>query len=50
MVAEKIREIISFKQSKWLEKNISFNTQNRTRTKNESEKDFHKLLNNAAFG
>ena len=27
MVVEKVHEIISFKQSKWLEKNISFNTQ-----------------------
>ena len=51
MVVEKIHEIISFKQSKWLlEKYISFNTQKRNKAKNESEKDFHKLLNDAAFG
>ena len=49
MVVEKIHEIISFKQSKWLEKYISFNTQKRNRTKNGFEKDFFKLLVNAAF-
>ena len=29
MVVDKIHEIISFKQSNWLEKNINFNTQKR---------------------
>ena len=50
MVVEKIHEIISFKQSKWLESYISFNTQKRNRAKNDFEKDFFKLLVNAAFG
>ena len=50
MVVEKIHEIISFKQSKWLEKYISFNTQKRNRDKNDFEKDFFKLLVNAASG
>ena len=50
MVVEKIQEIISFKQSKWLGGYISFNTQKRNRAKNDFEKDFFKLLNNAAFG
>ena len=50
MVVEKIHEIISFKQSKWLEIYISFNTQKRNRAKNGFEKDFFKLLVNAAFG
>ena len=50
MVVEKIHEIISFKQSKWLESYISFNTQKRNKAKNEFEKDFLKLLDNAAFG
>ena len=40
MVVEKIHEIISFKQSKWLEKYISFNTQKRNRAKNDFKKDF----------
>ena len=50
MIVEKIHEIISFKQSRWLEKYISFNTQKRNKAKNDLEKDFFKLLNNAAFG
>ena len=50
MVVEKIYEIISFKQSKWLESYISFNTQKRNKAKNDFEKDFSKLLVNAAFG
>ena len=49
-VVEKNHEIISFKQSKWLEKYISFNTQKRNRAKKYFEKDFVKLLINAAFG
>ena len=50
MIVEKIHEIISFKQSKWLEGYISFNTQKRNKAKNDFEKDFFKFLNNAAFG
>ena len=50
MIVEKIHEIISFKQSKWLEKYIRFNTQNRNKAKTDFEKDFFKLLANAAFG
>ena len=50
MIVEKIHEIISFKQSKWLECFISFNTQKRNKAKNDFEKDIFKLLVNAAFG
>ena len=50
MVVQKIHEIISFEQSKWLEKYVSFITQKRNRAKNDFEKDFIKLLVNAAFG
>ena len=50
MIVGKIHEIISFKQSRWLEGYISFNTQKRNKAKNDSEKDFLKLLKNAAFG
>ena len=46
---EKIHKIISFKQSKWLEKYISFNTRKRNRVKNDFGKDFFKLVVNAAF-
>ena len=50
MIVEKIHEIISFKQSKWLEGYISFNTQKRNKAKNDFEKDFFILHVNAAFG
>ena len=50
MIVEKIHEIISFKQTKRLESYNSFNTQKRNKAKNEFEKDFFKILVNAAFG
>ena len=50
MIVDKVHEIISFKQSRWLEKYINFNTQKRNQTVNDFEKDFYKLLNNAFYG
>ena len=50
MEVVKLHTVISFEQSRWLEKYMSFNTQNRNRAKNEIEKDFYKLLNNAFYG
>ena len=50
MLVEKVHSVISFKQSKWLEKYISFNTQKRNKAKNDLEKDFYKLLNIAFYG
>ena len=50
MVVGKIHNILSFKQSRWLEKYESFNTQKRNKAKNDFEKDFYKLLNNAFYG
>ena len=50
IVIDEVYEIISFRQSKWLQKYNSFNTQKRTRAKNDFEKDFFLLLVNAAFG
>ena len=50
MVVEKIHEIISFKQSRWLEKYINLKIQKRNKANNEFEKDFYKLLNNAFYG
>ena len=50
MIVDKVHNIISFKQSRWLEKYINFNTQKRNQAKNDFEKDFYKLLNNAFYG
>ena len=50
MVVDKIHEIISFKQSRWLESCISFNTRKRNKAKDEFEKDFFKFLVKSAFG
>ena len=50
MVVEKIQERISFKQNKWLENYINFNTQKKNQAVNDFEKDFYKLLNNAFYG
>ena len=50
MIVDKVNEIISFKRSKWLEKNINFNTQKRNQAVNDFEKGFYKLLNNAFYG
>ena len=45
MIVGEIHEINSFQQSKWLEKKINFNTQERKKVKNDFENDFYKLLN-----
>ena len=50
MIVDKVHNVISFKQSKWFEKYIGFNTQKRNKAKNDFEKDFYKLLNNAFYG
>ena len=49
MEVEKIHSVISIEQSKCLEKYISFHTQKGNEAKNDSEKDFHKLLNNSFY-
>ena len=50
MKIKKVHSVISFKQSKWLEKNIDFNTQKRNHAVNDFEKGFYKLVNNAFYG
>ena len=50
MIIDKVHNIISFRQSRWLEKYISFNTQKQNKAENNFEKDFYKLLNNAFYG
>ena len=44
MTVDKDHSVISYKQSKWLEKKISFNTEKRNKAKNDFEKEFYKYL------
>ena len=50
MIVDKNHEIISFKQSKWLENYKSFDTQKRNKAKIDLEKDFYKILHNSFHG
>ena len=50
MIIDKVHDIISFRQSKWLDKYINFITQKRNQAVNDFEKGFYKLLNNAFYG
>ena len=47
---DKVCRAIETKQSTWLAPYIEFNTQLRTRAKNDFKKDFFKLMNNSVFG
>ena len=49
-VVDKIHEVISLKQSMWLEKYINSITQEKNQAVNDFEKDFFRLLNNALYG
>ena len=45
-----VHKVIEFRQEEWLKPYIDMNTELRKHAKNESDKEFFKLMNNSAYG
>ena len=50
LILKKVHRIIEFNQEAWLKPYLDMNINLRTEAKNDFEKDFFKLMNNAVFG
>lgn len=50
LVVKKIHRVVEFTQSPWLKPYIEFNTNQRVRATSDNEKDYFKLMINAAYG
>ena len=50
LILNKVYRVIQFNQEAWLKEYIDMNSELRKQAKNDSEKDFFKLMNNSVFG
>ena len=50
LVLRKVHRVIQFNKKDWLKPYIDMNTKLRKEAKNDSKKDFFKLINNSVFG
>ena len=50
LILKRVHKVIEFEQEAWLKPYIMMNTELRMQAKNDSKKDFFKLMNNAVFG